>query len=206
MSFEGIKYFKASEFDQRGDAGSGSKMKKGFIQKLDNLRGEYGFPIRITSGYRSPEYNSKVSGTGKGGPHTTGRAADLAIDLPSDCFSLFKCALELGFTGFGVKCDADLDDRGNSRNFLHLDDLAEPEFPRPMIWSYDGLEHLRVPEERKYCFGTKAIQVIKDLMNDNPYVSIFVYQISGTDPHERFIAWQSIGVNQLFSVPRTSIA
>ena len=204
MSFEGIKYFKASEFDQRGLPGSGNNMKKSFVQKMENLRGADGYPIRVTSGYRGPDYNDKVSLTGKAGPHTTGRAADCAIDLPSDCFRLFKCALELGFTGFGVKCDADLDDHGNSRNFLHLDDLDEPEFPRPMIWSYDGFEFLNVPRERKYCFGGKALQVIRDLMNDNPYVSIYVYQLSGTDPHERFIAWQCVGVNQMFSVPRTS--
>ena len=65
-------------------------------------------------------------------------------------------------------------------------------------------EFLNVPRERKYCFGGKALQVIRDLMNDNPYVSIYVYQLSGTDPHERFIAWQCVGVNQMFSVPRTS--
>lgn len=45
---------------------------------LDPLRRKLNKPIRITSGYRSPEVNAAVGGS-KTSDHMTGRAVDLAV-------------------------------------------------------------------------------------------------------------------------------
>lgn len=106
-----------------------ANMDPGFMGRLQRLRVLYGKPISITSGYRCPAHNAKVSKTGATGPHTTGRAVDIPV-ARGEAFRLMKLALELGFTGFGFK------QHGESR-FLHLDDLPDaPGQPRPTIWSY----------------------------------------------------------------------
>ena len=44
---------------------------------LQLIRDEYGKPIRVNSGYRSPEYNKEIGGATKS-QHMYARAADLA--------------------------------------------------------------------------------------------------------------------------------
>lgn len=97
-----------------------------FVSKLDALRAAYGRPLGVTSWYRSPVHNAKVSSTGTGGPHTTGRAVDFAVS-GADAYRLLRLACEQGFTGIGVS------QKGAGR-FLHLDDLETA--GRPWIWSY----------------------------------------------------------------------
>lgn len=124
-----LRYFKLSEFDQPGAVGSGEKMNPLFLQKMDQLRHVCGFPFIIPSGFRYPEYNIKVSSTGENGPHTTGRACDVAVS-GEQAYIVLRVAMELGFTGIGIK------QKGEGR-FIHLDDLTEADgYPRPRIWSY----------------------------------------------------------------------
>lgn len=103
------------------------KMEPEFLDRLQALRTAYGKPIPITSGYRCPKHNGRVSDTGETGPHTTGRAVDIGA-RGGDAVSLLREALKLGFTGFGI------DQKGPTR-FIHLDDLPGG-YPRPNIWSY----------------------------------------------------------------------
>ena len=106
-----------------------NKIQDSFIDKLQDLREALGFPLRITSGYRCPAHNARVSGTGLSGPHTTGHAADIAVSR-EQAFRLISMAAISGFTGIGVS------QKGASR-FIHLDDLpAAAGQPRPTIWSY----------------------------------------------------------------------
>lgn len=116
-------YFHIDEFKCKhcGD----NKMAFDFITKLDALRREVGFPLRVTSGYRCPVHNQNVSTTGPNGPHTTGRAVDLDV-RGANALKLIEAALKAGFTGVGVQ------QKGATR-FIHLDDLTDG---RPMIWSY----------------------------------------------------------------------
>ena len=97
------------------------------LDRLEALRAKLGRPIVISSGYRSPEYNAKVSGTGKTGPHTTGRAADIKVNGGRERFELVEAALALGFTGIGV-----------ANGFVHVDDVPVTwkQIPRPAIWTY----------------------------------------------------------------------
>lgn len=125
-----MRYFTYEEFDQKGLPGSGKQfMDKYFLASLDSLRHKCGFPFVITSGYRSPEYNNEISGTGFTGPHTTGKAADIAVSRDR-AFELLQCAMEINyFTGIGINQKGD-------RRFIHLDILTPAEAPRPTIWSY----------------------------------------------------------------------
>lgn len=100
-----------------------------FVAELDELRHRVGFALPITSGYRCPEYNSRISSTARTGPHTTGRAADLAIDR-ARAYEVLRVAMEMKFTGIGVQ------QKGAGR-YLHLDNLPNAQaHPRPTLWSY----------------------------------------------------------------------
>lgn len=103
-------------------------MDPSFLDTMEHVRRNFGFPIIVSSGYRSPEHNKQVSKTGDSGPHTTGRAMDIAIRGEA-AYVLLKTVLACGMTGIGIN------QRGDAR-FLHIDNLEKPDFPRPMIWSY----------------------------------------------------------------------
>lgn len=103
------------------------------MDKLERLRCRCGFALVVSSGYRCPEYNAKVSETGESGPHTTGKATDIKI-LGESAYLLVSFALacdpKTHMTGVGIS------QHGTSR-FVHLDSLTEADgFPRPRLWSY----------------------------------------------------------------------
>lgn len=103
-------------------------MHPGFMRKLVELRDKAGFPFPVTSAYRCPNHNQRVSSTGINGPHVTGRAVDIAVSRERALW-IVSYAVEYGFTGLGIS------QKGTSR-FIHLDDLQAPDYPRPSIWSY----------------------------------------------------------------------
>jgi zinc D-Ala-D-Ala carboxypeptidase len=106
------------------------KMSKIFMTKLIALREDYNAPMVISSGYRTPDHNEKVSSTGRTGPHTSGKAVDVVVNR-GEAHKLLTLALDHGFSGIGIK------QNGEGR-FLHLDNLEDYETlgPRPTIWSY----------------------------------------------------------------------
>lgn len=121
------RYFKRDEFACR-HCGE-NRMDDVFITELDDLRHHLGFALPISSGYRCPEHNARVSSTGRIGPHTTGRAADIAVDR-GRAYEVLQAAMAMKFTGIGVQ------QKGGAR-FIHLDNLPNaPGQPRPTIWSY----------------------------------------------------------------------
>lgn len=100
-----------------------------FMLKVERVRVRFGKPMPVASGARCPSHNARESHTGDDGPHTTGRALDVAI-RGADALTLVSILLEEGFTGIGVS------QKGESR-FLHFDDLpANEKRPRPYLWSY----------------------------------------------------------------------
>ena len=107
------------------------RMSSAFMDLLQRLRENFGAPLVISSGYRAPAYNAKVSATGTHGPHTTGCAADLLIH-GRDARLLVRHAVELGFTGIGIHQRGPTEGR-----FVHLDTLEHrPGRPRPWLWTY----------------------------------------------------------------------
>jgi zinc D-Ala-D-Ala carboxypeptidase len=126
-----LRYFKPIEFEQRGLPGSGDKMDKTFLEILDEIRHRCGFPLKVSSGYRSPEYNMSVSSSGLNGPHTTGKACDILV-AGEQAYILIGHALDLGITGVGINQKGEFGQR-----FVHLDILTRAEgYPRPTAWSY----------------------------------------------------------------------
>lgn len=98
-----------------------------FLEKLNRMRHEAGFPFPVSSAYRCPAHNMNVSSTGPNGPHTTGRAIDIKVS-GERAFWIISNAARFGFTGIGVNQKGDYSGR-----FIHLDDLEEG---RPWVWSY----------------------------------------------------------------------
>lgn len=106
------------------------KLSSQFIDKLDKLRESVGFPLTVTSGYRCPEHNAKVSSTGRTGPHTR-EACDFGVS-GSKAYAVLSAALQLGFKGIGVAQKGPVGSR-----FIHVDDLPnDATTPRPYVWSY----------------------------------------------------------------------
>jgi len=121
-------------FNELSCRGTGKcEMDEQFMLLLQKIRIEFGRPMIITSGYRHPDYNQKVSPkTGRTGPHTKGQAVDVLIS-GRDAVRLFAIAQQMGMTGFGWN------QRGpHNKRFLHIDNLPniEGKQPRPTTWSY----------------------------------------------------------------------
>lgn len=128
MDWSKVKHFTEAEFTCRCGCGK-ADMNPVFMGRLDALRAGCDFPFVVTSGYRCPKHNARVSSTGRAGPHTTGRAVDIALDR-ARAFRVMGMVHRLGFTGIGWQ------QKGGGR-FVHLDDLENaPGCPRPTVWSY----------------------------------------------------------------------
>jgi len=118
-----------SDAELRCRCGCGrQEMKVGFMALLEALRKEYGKPMIVSSAFRCPEHNNRVSTTGRDGPHTTGKAIDILVS--GNCaFRLIKSALFYGFTGIGISQKGP-----HAQRFIHLDALNGT--LRPRVWSY----------------------------------------------------------------------
>lgn len=97
-------------------------MKPEFMWALDELRERCGFPFTITSGYRSVNHTAERNKQ-KGGTHTQGIAADIAVSNGQQRMKIVKEALEMGFGGIGVS---------HSGGFVHVDMRTTT----PVMWTY----------------------------------------------------------------------
>ena len=106
-----------------------SLMDHFFMQELVALRKQVGFALPVSSAYRCPAYNSKVSkkNTGLDGPHTKGAAVDIVISHTLATM-LVIAALNRGFLGVGIRQHGPFRER-----IVHLD-LCER--PSQIIWTY----------------------------------------------------------------------
>ena len=66
-------------------------------KNLEVLRGYFGKPIHINSGYRSPEHNKKIGGAAKS-QHLLGNAADIYINgiLPIEIYKVIEKLIDEG--------------------------------------------------------------------------------------------------------------
>jgi len=115
-------HFSKSEFDCR-ETGENA-MRPAFVDKLQALRYEYGRPMIITSGYRSPRHSIE-SAKPQPGAHASGQACDIRVGPGEDVHDLVTLAVRFGFTGIGIS------QRAGQPRFVHLDTLN-----RKAIWSY----------------------------------------------------------------------
>lgn len=132
MPFWGqIEFFNPAEFDC-SHCGE-NHMKHSFMLSLDALRKQCAFPFPVTSGYRCPAHNNKVSSTGLNGPHTTGQAVDIGV-YGEKALMVVALAGRHGFLGLGISQKSSTP---HHQRFIHLDTLeAESGRPRPWIWTY----------------------------------------------------------------------
>lgn len=124
------KYFTKEEFVCNPEkCGCGQNwINETFIDWLDLIRDNAGVPFVINSGFRCPDYNNKVSKTGRDGPHTTGWAADIRTPNSITRYAVRKAAMDLGCTRFG-----------SAKGFIHVDlcdDLDPDKFPKEVEWVY----------------------------------------------------------------------
>jgi len=125
MSHSTYNYFTLSEFDSPDAPGSGAKMSPAFVQKLDAIRKEVGSPLTITSGYRTPAYNSTLKNSVPNSAHTKGLAADIAAPTTTLKVKIAKAAIKQGINRIGW---------GNS--YIHLD--IDRSKPQNAAWGYNG--------------------------------------------------------------------
>lgn len=106
--------FNSSEFDCHGDGCCTKTMiNPKLIEFLQKIRDHFGKKITITSGYRCPIHNSKVS-RAKNSLHTTGDAADFTVEgtAPRE---VAQFAESMGIKGIGLyETDSD-------GHFVHID-------------------------------------------------------------------------------------
>jgi zinc D-Ala-D-Ala carboxypeptidase len=114
-----MKYFEESEFSEF------DKMDPSLLIMLDNLREEYGYPIKLTSTYRSPDHPIEAKKS-KPGEHAYGAAVDIACVGGEATFKLVKAAIEVGFTRIGIS---------RKNNFVHVG-IGYPGAPETTIWTY----------------------------------------------------------------------
>lgn len=94
-----------------------------FMDMVQEMRGELGFPFYIASCYRDPTHPEEAKKV-KPGQHSRA-AIDIRVD-PENYYKLLKKAIEKGFTGIGINC------KGAYKNrFIHLDNREIPS-----VWSY----------------------------------------------------------------------
>ena len=105
-------------------------MDEEFMKTLQSIRDEMQRPLKVTSGYRCEKHNERVSSTGKSGPHTYAKAADILIS-GADAMRLFAVAQKHGVSGVGMSQKGT-----HSKRFVHLDILSPDEGPRPTVWTY----------------------------------------------------------------------
>lgn len=114
-----MKYFKETEFNNF------KMMDKKLLAMLDNMRELYGYPIKITSSYRSPEHSIEAAKQ-EPGEHSYGAAVDIVSDSGGKTFRLVKAAIEAGFTRIGIS---------RKKGFIHLG-IGYPGAPAKTIWTY----------------------------------------------------------------------
>lgn len=72
------EHFKVREFAQKDFRCDKVIVDTELINVLEDIRAHFNKPVNVTSGYRTPEYNTKIGGV-KNSQHTKGTAADIKI-------------------------------------------------------------------------------------------------------------------------------
>jgi len=119
-----MKYFTIAEFDSPDAPGSGVNMHQDLLELLDEMRGIYGRPIKITSGYRTPEHNASLGkNASKNSSHIKGLAVDIAVADSNERYEIIRIAMLLGINRIGT-----------GKGFVHID--IDDSKPSNVNWVY----------------------------------------------------------------------
>ena len=101
------------------------KIDEELMDLIQEARETFG-PLTITSGFRCSEHNNNISSTGPTGPHTTGKAIDIATKSSQQRKELIDYFASK-VSGLGI-----------AKSFIHIDLLtSEDGFDaRPNSWIY----------------------------------------------------------------------
>tara|TARA_R110000787_G_scaffold70091_1_gene155822 strand:- start:15945 stop:16298 length:354 start_codon:yes stop_codon:yes gene_type:complete len=117
-----MNFFAYNEFDSPDKKGSGSKMDKDFLLKLDFARELAGIPFKINSGFRTKKHNQIVGGR-FGSSHLKGLAADIGYTGSRERYLILHSLLKAGINRVGV-----------GKTFIHADsDITKDE---NVVWLY----------------------------------------------------------------------
>ena len=121
-------HFKLNEFDSPDLPGSGAEfMDQKFLDLLDKARAEAQIPFKITSGFRTPEYNIDLKKRGyavaKNSAHMKGLAADIAVTSSANRLIILESLLFVGFRRIGI-----------GKGFIHVD-LSKTK-AQDVVWVY----------------------------------------------------------------------
>jgi len=116
-----MAYFKDSEFQCKCGNCPVRPPDAHLREALENLRGLYGKPIYINSGWRCATYNGKVGGVGDSA-HLSGKAADIFCTSSADRFQLISLAVHQ-FRRIGI-----------GSTFIHLD--VDETKDQGVMWLY----------------------------------------------------------------------
>lgn len=117
-----LKYFKMEEFNQKGLPESWRKMDINLLMILDKMRHRAGIPFKITSAYRSPEYNKTLKNASPNSAHLLGKAVDIAVKDSKSRYLILEAAIHFGIQRIGI-----------GDNFIHID---IKEYPAEVAWIY----------------------------------------------------------------------
>ena len=121
------KWFKLSEFDSPDKPGSGEMMDPTVVQMLDIARDIYGYPMIVTSGFRTIEHNRSLIERGYAASpkssHLLGLAVDIAVPNSQRRLLMLEALLDAGFHRIGV-----------GKNFIHVD--LDPNKTPNCLWVY----------------------------------------------------------------------
>ena len=98
------------------------KMNKTLIDMLEQAREVAGVPFKITSSWRSPEWNAEIGGKSNSA-HLRGTAVDIACNTSHRRLLILDALLSTGFTRIGI-----------SKSFIHAD--CDMDLPQEVMWVY----------------------------------------------------------------------
>lgn len=131
LNLSGWRWPHFSPWEMRCKGTGGVKLYIPFMDFLEDLRADCGFALPVSSGYRSPWHNNRVSKSGFRGPHTTGKAGDVQCHTQK-AYWVQRHAHARGATGVGSRQTGKF-----SARFIHVDIVRQnPHIPRPMVWGY----------------------------------------------------------------------
>ena len=114
------KNFKTDEF--ACECCGKSEMDIDFVKTLQNLREEYGVPMRVNSGFRCKKHNKSI-GSSDSSSHLWGMASDISVTDSVLRYRMIQCAQKIGIVRIGIGGD-----------FIHFD--TDNKKASPVIWTY----------------------------------------------------------------------